>query len=107
MTTVNIDVKSLYYSKLSPSEFERLALLLEELGETQQAIGKILRHGYESYNPDDSEHNGNREDLIRELGHVIAAIQIMIKAEDFRKQDIKYYKDFKLNSFKPYLHHNK
>ena len=36
------------FNKLSAAEAERLALLLEELGEAQQAIGKILRHGYEN-----------------------------------------------------------
>jgi hypothetical protein len=36
------------FNGLAPAETERLALLLEELGEAQQAIGKILRHGYES-----------------------------------------------------------
>ena len=27
-------------------------LSAEELAEAQQCVGKILRHGYESYNPD-------------------------------------------------------
>jgi hypothetical protein len=35
-----------YFNSLTPAELERLSLLLEELGEAQQAIGKILRHGY-------------------------------------------------------------
>lgn len=34
------------FNDLSNAELERLALLLEELGEAQQVIGKILRHGY-------------------------------------------------------------
>lgn len=32
-----------HFNGLTPAEAERLALLLEELGEAQQAIGKILR----------------------------------------------------------------
>lgn len=40
------------FNGLSPAETERLALLSEEMGEVQQAIGKILRHGYESIHPD-------------------------------------------------------
>jgi hypothetical protein len=44
-----------HFNRLTPAEAERLALLLEELGEAQQIIGKILRHGYESYHPDDPE----------------------------------------------------
>lgn len=37
-----------HFNQLSPAEAERLALLSEELGEAQQAIGKILRHGQPS-----------------------------------------------------------
>ena len=40
-----------HFNQLTPAEAERLALLLEELGEAQQAIGKILRHGYASTHP--------------------------------------------------------
>lgn len=39
---------SKFSNKLNDAQSERLALLLEELGEAQQAIGKILRHGYQS-----------------------------------------------------------
>lgn len=42
-----------HFNGLTPAEAERLALLSEELGEAQQAIGKILRHGYDSSNPVD------------------------------------------------------
>ena len=40
---------------LNDAEAERLAILLEEFGEAQQAVGKILRHGYESYDPSRDE----------------------------------------------------
>lgn len=44
-------VHSQQFNALTPAEAERLFYLLEKLGEAQQAIGKILRHGYESYDP--------------------------------------------------------
>lgn len=34
------------FNQLTNAQAERLHILLEELGEAQQAIGKILRHGY-------------------------------------------------------------
>jgi hypothetical protein len=37
------------FNQLTDAEAERLALLAEECGEVVQVIGKILRHGYESY----------------------------------------------------------
>jgi hypothetical protein len=40
---------------MAEAERERLAMLAEEAGEIVQIIGKILRHGYESYHPEDSE----------------------------------------------------
>jgi hypothetical protein len=42
---------SQHFNGLTPAEAERLALLAEECGEVIQAIGKVLRHGYESRHP--------------------------------------------------------
>ncbi|MDJ0712582.1 MAG: hypothetical protein QNJ14_19525 [Woeseiaceae bacterium] len=46
---------------LDDHEAERLAILAEEAGELIQTIGKILRHGYDSYNPDCPSDGDNRE----------------------------------------------
>lgn len=40
-----------FTNNLTAAEQERLAILAEEMGEALQIIGKIIRHGYESYNP--------------------------------------------------------
>ena len=52
------------FNKLTAAQTERLAILSEELGEAQQAIGKIMRHGYDSCNPllgnDDERAHVNR-----------------------------------------------
>ena len=86
-----------YFNELTPAQAERLFYLLEELGEAQQAIGKILRHGYESRDPTKAtpvfDDNGgqtgwrntsptNRELLERELGDVGRAINLLVGAED-------------------------
>lgn len=93
-----------HFNKLSPPEAERLAILSEELGGAVQAVGKILRHGYESNN------NGkikttNRITLMRELGHVNAAIRMMKKAGDIDRNTINYCSLQKSESVKQWLHH--
>lgn len=70
------------YNKLSPEETERLAYLAEECGEVIQVIGKILRHGYESYNPFDEEKNSNRLLLHKELTNVLQAMTRMKANKD-------------------------
>jgi hypothetical protein len=49
-----------HFNQLTPAEAERLAMLAEECGEVIQVIGKILRHGYDSYHPDQQ---GTKPDL--------------------------------------------
>ena len=56
----------MFSNELTPAESERLALLSEEMGEAIQAIGKILRHGYESTGPKTIVRN--RTSLEKELG---------------------------------------
>jgi hypothetical protein len=67
---------------LTDAEVERLAILSEELGEAQQCIGKILRHGYESYNPVVNTNLTNRRELEREIGDVQAAIDMLFAEND-------------------------
>lgn len=95
------------FNQLTPAEAERLALLLEELGEVQQAIGKILRHGYESKNPYDFSLTTNRNQLERELGDVQAVISIMVRNNDISTSEIREWHDSKLKKVNQYLHHNK
>ena len=94
------------FNQLTDSEAERLALLLEELGEAQQAIGKILRHGYESYHPDALLGYSNRESLMLELGDVFAAVWLMT-AYDLDRPFIDKRTRDKLIKVRKYLHHQK
>ena len=94
---------SRHFNELSPGEHERLALLLEELGEAQQAIGKILRHGYESTHPDGGP--TNRQSLERECGDVRHAMIRLCDAGDLRKSAIHESADKKAKTVVQYLHH--
>ncbi len=67
---------------LSDAERERLALLLEECGEVQQIIGKILRHGYESCDPTKQGSPTNRMLLENELGDLQMAFGYMVRVGD-------------------------
>ena len=96
---------------LTRAQEERLAILMEELGEAQQAIGKILRHGYDSYNPllepdeDGNPKTCNREDLEKELGDVRFAIELLQIEKDISRTDINARMWEKAEKIKPYLHH--
>jgi NTP pyrophosphatase (non-canonical NTP hydrolase) len=89
---------------LTPAELERLALLSEELGEAQQAIGKILRHGYDSCHPE-RPRSDNRTELQEELGHVSAAIHLLCESGDVDRDSIAYEEQSKLGRVHRYLHH--
>lgn len=60
-----------FSNKLSDAQIERLAMLAEECGEVIQVIGKIMRHGYLSYHPDNPR-DTNRDMLGRELTDLYA-----------------------------------
>ena len=94
-----------HFNKLTPAEAERIALLAEECGEVIQVIGKILRHGKESYHPEDSTHTTNREHLQRELGDVLAAISLLQDSHDLDPIMVDFWRDTKINKVKQYLHH--
>lgn len=89
-----------HFNKLSPAEAERLALLLEELGEAQQAVGKILRHGYES----GWDGSNNRQDLTKELGDVEYAVALMRHARDLDGETAPWVSD-KAECCPRFLHH--
>ena len=92
-----------HFNKLTPAEAERLALLLEEMGEAQQAIGKILRHGYESQNPFQPGPT-NRDRLEKELGDVQHAIDLLCRS-DVNRDRIDKCEILKRQAISQYLHH--
>lgn len=63
----------------SDAEAERLQMLAEECAEVIQAVNKILRHGFGSYNPTlpIERQTTNKDDLERELLDVKAVVWAM------------------------------
>ena len=93
------------FNGLTQAEAERLAWLLEELGEAQQAIGKILRHGYERRNPLVADGETNRAALARELGHVLAAAESLDSKRDISWDLLRASLDAKKESVRQWMHH--
>ena len=91
---------------LTKAETERLSLLVEECSEVIQAATKILRHGYESLNPDNPAHAGNRSDLEDEIGHVVFAVSMLVRNGDVKPLHIEQSAAFKVKKVRRYLHHN-
>lgn len=94
-----------HFNQLSADEDERLSVLVEEMGETLQCIGKINRHGYESHNPYDPDKTTNRENLERECGDVLYAIHSLYLAGDIREDMVLGYCELKRKKIKQWLHH--
>lgn len=76
------------FNKLTEGQVERLACLSEELAESIQAIGKILRHGYESKDPTKENGPTNREWLEIELRDVMAAITVLVSRSELNHEKI-------------------
>lgn len=95
--------KADHFNGLSPAEAERLALLLEEMGEAQQIIGKILRHGYDSCHPNGGPEN--RRLLEKEVGDVFASLDMLVESKDLDGGQIDGHRRAKHLKVRRYLHH--
>ena len=92
-----------HFNELSPAAAEALAFLLEELGEAQQVIGKILRHGLTSHHP--TTHERNDAALARELGDIRAAMVIVTRLGIVVEADVYQRTTEKLDRVGAWLHH--
>lgn len=91
---------------MTKSELERLAILAEECAEVVQIVNKIIRHGYNCYNPFDEKRTTNRELLEKEIGDVEFIISLMKKKLDIDSEKISVAKIRKSLTIKRYLHYN-
>lgn len=64
-------------------------MLAEECGEVVQLCGKILRHGYDSYHPNDLRKQTNRSLIRGELHDLLAVAYMMENAEDIRPDEME------------------
>jgi hypothetical protein len=94
-----------HFNGLTPAEDERLALMSEECAEVIHIISKIQRHGYENRHPFDQEGATNRVQLCRELGHVRAAMRLMMREGDVNESLISEAYADKTLHMHDWLHH--
>lgn len=97
---------AVFSNNLSDAQLERLAILSEELGEAQQMVGKILRHGWISFSPFDEDKTPNQMLLTKELGDILYAIKLLESNGELLFTDIEQFAISKQERIKPYLHHN-
>lgn len=90
---------------LTLAEEERLIILAEEMGESIQAISKILRHGNLSHSPFDKEKIPNVYNLERELGDVLCLIDLLVDSGDLFRDNIELHREKKMDNLKKYTHY--
>lgn len=93
------------FNGLSDEQAEALALLSEECAEVIQAVGKILRHGTESFNPLDPSSRTNGNQLAVELGDVAASVALCKKYSLLEQYVIDAAEKRKLRNVGRWLHH--
>jgi len=93
------------FNNLSPAQAERLDLVTEEMGEVLHAIGKIKRHGYNSFNPNDILSNSNKQNLEEKLGHLLYAINLLSLYGEVWQSRIDDYQYCRENTIKQWMHH--
>lgn len=94
-----------HFNRLTPAEHERLAILMEEMAEAIAIGGKILRHGYDSYNPFDEHCTTNRVLLQEELADVMQAIEMLSKSGDINQTSLLLAIEARSKHPKGYTHH--
>lgn len=107
ITTSNYTMED-FSTNLSKAEIERLAILIEECAEVQQIACKILRHGYNSYDPTIiGPAPTNKQLLERELGDLSFVIDFLTEVKDISYRKCLDAKINKAKNIQKYLHFNK
>jgi len=93
------------FNGLDAAQVERLYYLSEELSESIQAIQKVLRHGYESYDPTVDDGPTNRQHLEIELGQTAIAVCMLLEAGDLDEGAMTDATRDKLVNLERWMHH--
>ena len=94
-----------HLNNLNNKQLEQLYILSEELGEAQQAVGKILRHGYGSFSPFDKSKTTNRANLERELADILFAMKLLVQSDEIDFETMKNKAIEKEEKVITYLHY--
>ncbi len=97
-----------HFNDLNVAQNESLSILIEESGEAQQILGKIMRHGLDSLNPDQQHPDfGKSNDalLTKEIGDVMFAIKLLYYLGIISEQGVNARVIEKARKIDKYLHH--
>lgn len=97
-----------HFNKLTPEEHEALTLLFEECGEVVQIVGKIMRHGLDSWHPDSLK--VNRDELAKECSDVLCSVRILVRDGVITQRRLNTARRAKIRKFRDrpnLLHHIK
>ena len=75
---------------------EALYLFIEECGEAVQAATKVLRHGLESCHPNELRGANNSDNLHKEVGDLMAAVEILQRTDVLSKNIVRLRKHDKM-----------
>lgn len=95
----------MHFNNLTPKQTELLGGTSEECGEVVQVIGKILRHGLDSYKPTDPQAVANRQNLASELADIAAMTDLLIENGVIDASEWDALKAKKRARFMQYAHH--
>lgn len=91
------------FNQLTDAQAERLAILAEEAGEVIQAVGKVLRHGYDSKHPNSGI--TNLETLEKEIGDFLCCAALLARQQDISWTHVMDESAKKDNNLGRYTHH--
>jgi len=92
---------------LTPAQIELLALLSEQFGGAVQAVGEVLRHGYDKSDPAKSNGATSGSRLETALGNVRATMIMLCESENVSKERIHFMADYKSQQVKKHLRYQK
>lgn len=93
-----------HFAALTAVEHEMISCASEEAAEIGMIIGKALRHGIDSCHPEPGS-KPNRFEIAREIGQLIAVMQIMCDVGVVHMNDVEAGRLEKWDKIGKYLHH--
>jgi len=94
-----------FSNQLKPIQLERLSILSEECSEVIKEINKIIRHGPNSYHPEDRDKITNVQRLEKELGDIQAAKELLAEIDFINLDHVEQYAKLKKELIGQWLHY--
>lgn len=90
---------------MTDQDQELLTILAEECGESVQAVCKALRHGLGNFHPDYPEKGSNASQIEREVGDILAIVDMLIATGAIRWRSIHHARFSKVAGLRDHTNH--